>query len=115
MVLITSDSVRDLAGNQILTGDTEMGLVEGGGEMGACVLVLLGPYGTPEEFHGSWAPSILGSDPVLALGDFTACLNGGASPDKLCWFGSTPPRFAWQSPEVEHPQHPLPLLPPERW
>lgn len=42
MVLITSDSGRDLADNQIPMGDMEMGLVEEeGGERGAFVLLLL--------------------------------------------------------------------------
>ena len=67
MVLITSDGGRDLADNQIPMGDTETGLVEEGGEMGASVPVPmpLGPYETAEKLHRSQAPSILGLDCVF--------------------------------------------------
>lgn len=78
MVLITSDGDRDLAGNQIPMGDTEMGLVKEGRETVACmpVLMLPGPYETPEKLHGSQAAPTLGSDQVSGSGEFTACLSG---------------------------------------
>lgn len=46
MVLITSDGGRDLADNQIPMGDMETGLMEEGGETGACVRPP-GPCETP--------------------------------------------------------------------
>lgn len=86
MGLITSDGGRDLADNQIPMHGTETELVEEGGEMGACVplLMLRGPYETPEKLRGSLAPSILGPDHFLGLDEFTARLNG----NKLCCFWS---------------------------
>lgn len=102
MVLITSDGGRDLADNQIPMGDTETGLVEEGGEMGASVpvLVLLGPYETPEKLHGRWSPSILGSDHVLGLGEFTACLGGDLTRQVGFFRVKKKSQFSWQNPEV---------------
>ena len=101
MVLITSDGGRDLADNQIPMGDTETGLVEEGGEMGAYVPVLLplGPYETPEKLHGSQAPSTLGSAHVLGLREFPACLSGHLT-RQVFLFLVKKCHFAWQSPEV---------------
>lgn len=78
MVLITADSSRDLADNQIPMGDVGAGLVEEGGKMGASmhVLMLLGPHETPDQLLGSQAPSIPGSDHVLGLSGLTVCLSG---------------------------------------
>lgn len=101
MVLITSDGSRDLADNQIPMGDAETRLVEEGGETGACMpaVMLLGPYETPEKLHSSLAPSTLGSDQVLGLGEFTACLNGDLT-RQVVLFLVKKSQFAWQSSEV---------------
>lgn len=101
MVLITSDGGRDLADNHIPMGDTETGLVEEGGEMGACVPapMPLGPYETPEKLHRSQVPSIQGSDPILGIGEFTACLNRDVT-RQVVLFLAKKSQFSWQSPEV---------------
>lgn len=132
MVLITSDGDRDLVGNQIPMGDTEMGLVKEGGETVPCVPVLMlpDPYETPEKLHGSQAASTLRSDQVLGSGEFTVCLSGdltrqvvlfllekkranflGKAPRKLhlaaaagCW--GAPPA----SPTAAAPAHAVPSL-----
>lgn len=68
---------------------------------GACVpvLMLLGPYEIPEKLHRGQAPSVLGSDHVLGLGEFTACLSGDLT-RQVVLFMVKKSLFAWQSPEV---------------